>query len=73
MGVGGKIMSFETYWGNKLLKNVGLIEGEKITLSIECFKTEIEKAYRAGQREGLDIPKKNSPFDEIFKGHPFGK
>jgi hypothetical protein len=61
-------VTFETYWGRKLLKNGALITNENLTITIESFKMELEKAYRAGQCEGLPAYKSSSPFEELFKG-----
>lgn len=62
----GYSMSFQTYWGRKLLKNEKLITHERITISIESFKLELEKAYRAGQLDPVGT-KPASSFSDLFR------
>lgn len=61
-------MSFNLYWGRKLLKNKSLIECEKLTITVESFRLELERAYLAGQREPLPAYKESSPLDSLFNG-----
>ena len=64
-------MTFGDYWYMKQRKNTALVNAEKVTLSVESFRRELEKAFLAGKLEGQVEGKPYVPnvFDSIFGKH----
>lgn len=50
-------MSFKTYWAIKLRANPGLKQGIAFRIKPVAFKTELEKAYDEGYRDGAKMMK----------------
>lgn len=62
-------MTFAQYWNNLTQKNPSLLESSKITLTVESFKRQLEKAFDAGLDNQYEAAKhdKNWFLDMIDK------
>ena len=63
---------FSDYWKRLVVANPRLEEGCNLTLTSESFRTQLERAYAAGRRDGYRQGQDEAPDDSLF-GQIFGR